>query len=211
MTRLLAFLAVSVVVICTPGPDTALTIRNTLAGGRRGGVWTAAGVAIGQSVWTLAASAGVAGLLRASEPAFLAVKVAGAAYLVVLGMQSLHAAWSRRGHGDAPARRASDRRARDPSLALRQGILSNLGNPKMAAFFTGLLPQFAPGGRPSFLALSLLGLVFCLLTFAWLAAYSFAVAKARVLLHRPRVRRALETLTGCVLVALGVRVAAEHR
>lgn len=89
---LAAFVAVSAVVICTPGQDTALTIRNTLAGGRRSGVSTAAGVALGQAVWTVAASTGLVALLTASEPAFRALKLAGACYLVFLGAQALYAA-----------------------------------------------------------------------------------------------------------------------
>ena len=90
--ELLAFLGISALVIVTPGQDTALTIRNTLAGGRRAGSFTALGVSTGQAVWTLAASAGVAALLVASEPAFIALKLAGAAYLVFLGAQALVAA-----------------------------------------------------------------------------------------------------------------------
>ena len=81
-----AFLGISLLVIVTPGPDTALTIRNTLLGGRRSGLFTAVGVALGQATWTLAASAGIAALLVASEPAFVALKLAGAAYLVILGL-----------------------------------------------------------------------------------------------------------------------------
>ena len=92
--QLLAFLGVAAVVIVVPGPDTALTVRNALAGGRRCGVATAAGVATGQAVWTLATGVGVAELLHASEPAFLVMKTAGAAYLVALGLQSL---WSAAG------------------------------------------------------------------------------------------------------------------
>ena len=89
LPHLLAFLGVAAVVIVVPGPDTALTVRNALAGGRRCGVATAAGVATGQAVWTLATGVGVAELLQASEPAFLVMKTAGAAYLVFLGLQSL--------------------------------------------------------------------------------------------------------------------------
>jgi threonine/homoserine/homoserine lactone efflux protein len=91
MTELLAFLGVSALVICTPGPDTALTVRNSIIGGRRAGVLTAAGIAAGQLVWTVAASVGIAGLLQASQPAFLALKIAGAAYLIFLGIQSIMA------------------------------------------------------------------------------------------------------------------------
>ncbi|TMF24751.1 MAG: LysE family translocator, partial [Chloroflexi bacterium] len=85
----LAFLGVSLLVICTPGQDTALTIRNTLAGGRRAGVATAAGVAAGQATWTVATSAGLAVVLAASEPIFFAIRLAGAAYLVFLGVRTL--------------------------------------------------------------------------------------------------------------------------
>jgi hypothetical protein len=87
--QLLAFLGVALLVIVVPGPDTALTVRNALTGGRRCGVATAAGVATGQAVWTIATSVGIAELIQASEPAFLALKLAGAAYLIALGIQSL--------------------------------------------------------------------------------------------------------------------------
>src|SRR5690349_7023919 len=92
MQQFIAFLGISILVIVTPGQDTALTIRNTLLGGRRAGAFTAIGVAGGQFVWTLAASAGVTALLLASEPAFVAVKYAGGAYLVFLGAQALYGA-----------------------------------------------------------------------------------------------------------------------
>jgi threonine/homoserine/homoserine lactone efflux protein len=207
MSQLLAFLGVSALVIVTPGQDTALTIKNTLAGGRRAGVATALGVSSGQAVWTVAASAGVAALLVASEPAFLVLKLAGAAYLVFLGAQALLAAL--RG---SPAHELDRAGARlSPGAGYRQGVVSNLGNPKMAVFFTSLLPQFAPAGGSSFAAMLALGLVFCALTFLWLAAYSAAVDRAGHVLRRPAVRRALDAVTGTVLVALGLRLAAQDR
>jgi threonine/homoserine/homoserine lactone efflux protein len=202
---LVAFVGVAVVVIVTPGPDTALTVRNTLAGGRWAGVRTAAGVVAGQAVWTLATSAGIAALLVASRPAFTALRYAGAAYLIYLGLRSLLAAV--RG-GDPPARR----QGRPPTVAaFRQGIVSNLANPKSAVFFTSLLPQFAPSGRASFPALLALGLVYCSITLAWLCASAVAVARVGVALRRPPVRRAVEAITGLVLTALGLRLATERR
>jgi threonine/homoserine/homoserine lactone efflux protein len=193
---------VAVLVIVTPGQDTALTIRNTLAAGRRAGSSTALGVSTGQAVWALAAAAGVAALLQASEPAFLAVRLAGAAYLVYLGVAALVLALRR-----SPTR--TDERAGRRSRRLApfgQGLISNLGNPKMAVFFTSLLPQFGN----SFLALLALGLVFCSLTLAWLAGYALAVAKAGGFLRRSGIRRALDGLTGAVLVGLGLRLAGER-
>ncbi|MGZ6644298.1 MAG: LysE family translocator, partial [Solirubrobacteraceae bacterium] len=204
------FVGVAALVIVTPGPDTALTVRNALLGGRRAGVATAAGVALGLAVWTAAASAGLAALLVASEPAFVAVKLAGAAYLVLLGAQTLlHALRGDRG-GEAGHRDRGRARLR-PAAALRQGLLNDLGNPKIAVFFTTLLPQFAPAHGAAFFTLLGLGLLFCAMTFAWLCAYSAAVARAGDLLRRPRLRRAMDAVMGAALVAVGVRVAVERR
>jgi threonine/homoserine/homoserine lactone efflux protein len=198
LAQLIAFLGVSAIVIATPGPDTALTIRNTLMGGRRAGIFTALGVSSGQAVWTLATAAGIAALLAASEPAFLVVKIAGSAYLVWLGLQAILAAV--RGH-----ERPTVREARSSSY--RQGLLSNLGNPKMAAFFPSLLPQFGA----SFSLLLALGMAFCLMTLAWLTAYAIVVARAGDFLSRSAIRRWVEAVTGAVLVALGLRLATERR
>ena len=208
MGALWAFVGVAAMVIVTPGPDTALTVRNALLGGRAAGMATAVGVALGLAVWTAAASAGIAALLVASEPAFVAVKLAGAAYLVLLGLQTLVHAWRGRpvdGHGEREAARLC------PGVALRQGLLNDLGNPKIAVFFTTLLPQFAPAHGPAFATLLAFGLLFCAMTFAWLCVYSAVVARAGRALRRPRVRRALDAVMGAALVAVGVRVAVERR
>ena len=205
LAGLAAFVGVGAIVIATPGQDTALTIRNTLLGGRRAGVFTALGVSTAQAVWALATSHGLAALLAASEPAFVALKLVGAAYLVWLGVHSLLAAW-----GGATERRRRDGRAMDGlglRTAYRQGVTSNLGNPKMAVFFTSLLPQFAG----SFAGLLALGVLFALMTLAWLSAYAAVVARAGDALRRPAVRRALDAVTGAVLVALGLRLASERR
>jgi threonine/homoserine/homoserine lactone efflux protein len=199
-----AFAGVSAVVIVTPGPDTAVTISGTLGGGRRGGLFTALGVCCGQAIWTLAASAGIAALLVASEPAFLAVKYAGAAYLAFLGLHAIGSALRRplvrpeAGPAAAPVRA--------PAACWRRGLLSDLGNPKMAVFFTSLLPQFGS----HFAGMAVLGLMFCAMTFAWLTCYVVAIARLGGLLSRARVRRAMDAAAGTVLVALGVRLATER-
>ena len=209
MDRLAAFVGIAVIVIVTPGPDTALTIRNTLLGGRAAGVRTALGVVSGQAVWTVATSAGIAALLVASEPAFRAVRLAGAAYLAYLGLLTLAGAIGPNRHVSVPGTCQAPNRHGE--VAYRQGLLSNLGNPKMAAFFTSLLPQFAPGGEASFAGLLALGLLFCTLTLVWLSAYAFAAARAGDVLRRSGVRRAIDAVTGAVLVAFGLRLATEKR
>ena len=205
MTDLAAFLVLATVVIVTPGPDTALTIRNSLLGGRPAGIATALGVALGQATWSVATSVGVVALLVAAEPAFMALRIAGAVYLVALGVQGL---WSAAHSRDEIGPQVAGPRLA-PARALRQGIISNLTNPKMAVFFPSLLPQFV--AAPSFVLLLGLGLVFCLMTLVWLAGYALAIARAGNALRRPRVRRAIEAVTGLVLVAFGIRVATASR
>jgi threonine/homoserine/homoserine lactone efflux protein len=215
---LLAFLGVSALVIMTPGPDTAMTIRNTLMGGRAGGLATALGVSTGLTIWALATSAGLAALLIASEPLFLAVKYAGAVYLIWLGLQSLRTAWRPGGAGNLPAAIARNAAAiprLSPRAAFRQGVISDLGNAKIAVFFTSLLPQFAPhgtaGGSADFGSLAALGLLFSGMTLLWLSGYALAVARLSHVLRRPSIRRTLDSITGATLIALGIRIAAEER
>ena len=192
---MIAFLVIAVVVIVSPGPDFALTVRNTVARGRQAGLWTSAGVVSGQLVWACAATAGVAALLVASRPAFLALRLVGAAYLIYLGVQSLLAAL--RG---TQAHRVS-RRGGSPYL---QGLLSNIGNPKMAIFFTSLLPQFGE----SFATLLGHALLFSTMTLLWLAF----VVRVGDALRIPAVRRTVDAVTGIVLVGCGSRLAVgSHR
>jgi threonine/homoserine/homoserine lactone efflux protein len=202
---LLAFVGVSLVVICTPGPDTALAIRNTLAGGRRGGVLTAAGVSTGQLSWTVASALGLVALLQASHTVFSWLKLAGAAYLIYLGVRSLISAWCRR----SAVGEVATARTLSGSAAFRQGLVSNLANPKMVAFFLSVLPQFIPPGWSPLAGFLGLGVAFCLLTFAWLSLYAVAVHGGRAFLGRPFVHRAVDTVAGAVLIALGARLATQ--
>jgi threonine/homoserine/homoserine lactone efflux protein len=189
----IAFLLVALVVIVSPGPDFALTVHRTVAAGRRSGLATALGVVSGQLVWGIATAVGLSALLVASRPAFFALRLVGAAYLVWLGVEALVAA--RRGVARPVRERGGS--------GYRQGLLSNVGNPKMAVFFTSLLPQFA-ASTPSLVAHSLL---FSSLTLAWLVV----VVRLGAALRVPALRRALDAVTGIVLVAFGVRLATERR
>lgn len=205
-----AFLGVSILLIVTPGPDMALVMRNALRGGRTAAVATGWGVVAGLVVWTLAASVGLATLLVASEPAFVAVKLVGAAYLIYLGTQALWSARRAGGQHESLSDQSGGRRT-SALKAARQGLLCNLGNPKAGVIFTSFLPQFLPEGGASFSALLLLGLIFCTLGFLWLTFYATVVARLGDVLRRPRIRRTIEALTGGVLIALGLRLTTAHR
>ncbi len=135
MHGLVLFAGLAVVLTLTPGPATALVIRSALRGGRRGALLTTLGNSVGVLFWGVASAAGIAALVSASEVAFLVLKVAGAAVLVVLGFQS----WRR--HEPADSRRTTGRPFRD-------GVVTSLANPKLATvFFVALFPQFLSGGH----------------------------------------------------------------
>lgn len=202
---ILTFLAISAVVIITPGQDTALTVRNTIAGGRQGGIATAFGVACGQMVWALATDVGVITILTASETIFTTIKLLGAAYLVFLGLQALHRAFA--GSDASGPENQREQKTLSSHTGFIQGLISNLCNPKMAAFFASLLPQFISPGPSAFGVTILLGLTFCTMTFFWLAGYAAAITKAGHVLRWPKVARTLEGITGFTILALGIRVA----
>jgi RhtB (resistance to homoserine/threonine) family protein len=206
--HLLVFVGVAAIVILLPGPDTAVVTKNVLLHGRRAALGASAGVGAGLSVWTLAAAVGLASMIRASEVAFTVLKVVGALYLMWLGFQALRAA--RHATADDP-RRPAARPTVGASGGFRQGFLSDLANPKIGIFFTSLLPQFVDPGRPVLLPFMALGAVFVLMTVLWLGAYCLIAARAAETLQRPRVRAALDRVTGVVLIAIGFRLVTEHR
>ncbi|HEX3976945.1 MAG TPA: LysE family translocator [Solirubrobacteraceae bacterium] len=207
--HLLVFIGVAAIVIIIPGPDTAVVTKNVLIHGRRTGLGTSLGVSAGLSIWTIAAAVGVASLVRASELAFTVLKLAGALYLVWLGIQAVRAAG--RQLGDDHPSRAASRPVMGARGGFRQGFLSDLANPKIGIFFTSLLPQFVSAGHAVLVPFLILGAIFVAMTVLWLLAYTLVAARAAQTLMRPRVRVALDRFTGVVLIGLGVRLAVERR
>ena len=206
-----AFLLISIFVIVTPGPDTAVTVRNTLLGGRIAGVATALGIALGQWTWALATSAGLVAVLLASEPIFNAIRWAGAAYLIWLGVQTLRSALTPVPGSSMAAGIAQEAPLLGAPAAFRQGLLSDLGNPKMAVFFASVLPQFAPEGQGMLSALALLGVMFSAMTLAWLTLYAVVIASLGDAFRRSAIKRATEGLMGAALIGFGARIAYEQR
>jgi RhtB (resistance to homoserine/threonine) family protein len=206
--HLLVFIGVAAIVIVVPGPDTAVVTKNVLVHGRRAALGTSLGVSAGLSVWTLAAAVGVASVVRASAVAFTVLKLVGALYLVWLGLQALRAAGRAGSGADHPT---AHKQALGAIGGFRQGLLSDLANPKIGIFFTSLLPQFVDPRHSVLLPFLALGAVFVLMTVIWLSAYCLIAARAAETLQRPRVKAAMDRVTGLVLIALGLRLALEHR
>jgi threonine/homoserine/homoserine lactone efflux protein len=206
MEDVVAFAAIAAVIVVVPGPDMALVLRNGVAYGRHAAVATALGISAGLLVWALAAALGIAALLHASGTAFTLLKLAGAAYLVWLGVRALRDAW--RGSWDGSSEGGSQRRKAVP---FREGLLSNPFNPKIAVVYTTLIPQFVDRGGSEVAQTFLLAGVFIAMGLLWLTAYALLVAKIGALLRRSSVRRLANALAGTVLTALGVRLALERR
>jgi threonine/homoserine/homoserine lactone efflux protein len=212
ITHFLVFVGVSAIVIVIPGPDTVVVTKNLLLHGRRTALASSFGVGCGLSVWTLAAAVGIASLLKASAVAFTVLKFGGAAYLIWIGVQAFRTA----GHPiDAASVAGGASPRQQPALGgragFRQGMLSDLANPKIGIFFTSLLPQFVDAGRPVLLPSLILGGVFVAMTIVWLAFYCVLAARLIDTITRPSVRAVMDRVTGTVLIALGLRLAAEHR
>lgn len=205
MSPMLAATLTLAVLTVTPGPDVAVVTRAALSRGLAHAFRTASGIITGLLAWGLLTVAGLAALLAASATAYTAVKLLGAAYLVWLGVQSL---WrSRRSEaGDRP----SSHQVVD-SRPWRTGFVTNILNPKIAVFYTGLLPQLVPAGAPEVPGLVALVVLHAVLSLAFLGGYSVVVTRFAACLQRPRVRRALDAVTGLALVGFGVRVVASGR
>lgn len=201
--RLLAFVGIAIAVVVIPGPDMALVARNVLRHGRRAGFATSAGICTGILVWAIAAGLGVSTILATSATAFTALKLAGAAYLIYLGIATLRA-------HDASPMVVTGGSGLPWRRAWLQGLVSALLNPKLGVFFLTLLPQFiAPGDPPGVRAMQL-AVVFDLIGLVWLLAYSAMLGAVGAVLGRPGPRRLMRWVAGTILVGLGARVALER-
>ncbi|WP_030020010.1 LysE family translocator [Streptomyces monomycini] len=193
MPNLIGYTTVAGLIVVSPGADTLVVIRNALHGGGRSAVQTAAGVCIGLVAWAVASVAGLSAVLAASPALFTAIKIAGAAYLVFLGIRAIVSARRPIGDLDTPTR-----------LNWRQGALTSLGNPKVGVFYTSFLPQFIPAGSGSLpVSLTLAG-IHIALSFLCLCAYALLVLRLGNIFKRDGWRRALETVGGGALCAIGI-------
>lgn len=207
LPALLTFAAAGALVVLIPGPDTLVMLRSVVLHGRRSAALTALGILTGLSIWASAAAIGLTALLRASHDGYLALRLAGAAYLLYIGIQALR-------NRAAAARGAGAPDFEPPRLKLigkgfRAGLTTDLLNPKVGVFFITFLPAFIPHGAPA-AALTLgMGAVFVAETALYLGAMLIFVERLTRWLRSERFQRRLNRATGLVLIGFGVRLAVE--
>jgi threonine/homoserine/homoserine lactone efflux protein len=198
--HLAAFVATVALLAMLPGANNAAITRQTLLAGRSAGLLTVAGSSTGILVWAGAAAVGLSGVLLANPGAYLALRLAGAAVLVLLGAQALWAA-RRPIVPSAEGGRAGRR-------SFVAGLATSLGNPKAGVVAVALVPQFVTAHGPVLVSSMALGVVWATVSGAWFCLYVWTIDKVRARASRPRVQRLLRAVTGVVLLGLGIAVAA---
>ncbi|MEO9139055.1 MAG: LysE family translocator [Jatrophihabitans sp.] len=202
LVALLTFTVAATLIVLLPGPDTLVVLRSIARGGRPVAARTAAGILVGLTVWVGVAALGLAAVLRASEVAYEVLRVAGAIYLVWLGVQSL------RSLRRAASASASERRSL-VGTGFVAGLVTNLLNPKVGVFFVTFLPGFVPRGYAVGTTPLLFGALFIVLSVAYYAAVLAAAGMVAEWTSRPSVRRRMDALTGAVLIGFGARLVTE--
>lgn len=207
-TALATFTVAATLIVLLPGPDTLVVLRNLLRHGRRRAAATVAGVLSGLALWVGAAALGLSAVLRASHDAYAVLRVAGAVYLVWLGLATLRA---RRPALGTPRELAAGDTARSGLLGTGYGagLATDLLNPKVGVFFVTFLPAFVPRGRPVGTTSILFGAIFIALTAAYFAVLLVLAGRITGWMRDPRIQRRLDRATGLVLVGFGVRLAVE--
>ncbi|MDB5786186.1 LysE family translocator [Caballeronia mineralivorans] len=201
MPNFLLFLAASIAITVAPGPDNLQVLARGISQGRAAGLVAALGFAAGISFHTTLAALGVAALLKSSPMAFEAVKLAGAAYLVWIGIKAIRSKGLSSAH---------ERPSQPLAVVFRQSVIGNLLNPKVTLFFIVFLPQFVNphGGQSVMLQMFELGGVFMLQTVAVFSVFGVAAGIIGAYLkRRPRVGVWLDRLAGATFIGLGIRVA----
>lgn len=200
------FLAAGVLLNLTPGPDTVYILGRSIAHGRRAGVASAFGICVGSIFHTCAAAFGLSAFLATSAWAFSAVRLAGAAYLIFLGLRAL----LRREHDLHVLAKFEQN---NPVAAFRQGILTNVLNPKVALFFLAFLPQFIDSATPSKMAaLLILGLTFVMTGTIWCLVLAwFAATFSARLRGNAAIAAVLNRAVGSLFIFLGLRLAVAAR
>ena len=200
-----SYLVIVILVVLAPGPDTAVLLKSSLAGGARGGLMAMFGIFTGNIVQGTAAALGLGAVIAHSQPVFTTLRWLGVAYLCYLGIQALRGAW----RGDYDALDAAARSRGGLLRRFREGFLSNITNPKVLVLYLSVLPQFLNPATTSTGEALLLAYTVAVLGSLWLLVLLFFVHRVRAWLAKRTVRRSLDAVPVTALIGFGAALAAE--
>jgi threonine/homoserine/homoserine lactone efflux protein len=209
LNHIAAFAVASLLVSMAPGLTTVVIMRQSVRFGRSAGVAAVVGNETGWLLWSVAAALGLSALLLASQLAYDAMRITGAIVLAFLGVKIVWQA--RRGAFVQPGKAETPEQSPSRWQSYRLGLMTNLANPKAGVFAIAFLPQFVPAGAPVPATLLLLAIASTLIDLIWYLAVVVLITRAKQLFQRPAIRRRLEYVSGTVLMALALRLAAEAR
>lgn len=190
----------------SPGIDTALITKRTIADGRTDGYKMGLGITAGSLVHTFAAAFGLSAILMQSAAAFEIIKYAGAVYLIYLGLSSFISMKKKKDAGIETEVESDMKKS-----AFKQGLLSNVLNPKVAMFFLTFLPQFVKTGENASQQLIIMGIIYTLLSISWFFIYVYFINYMREWLMSPKVQRVMDKATGLVLIGFGLKLALDKQ
>jgi len=209
-SQMLVFITIAAVLTVTPGADTALVTKNVITRGRTSAFFTSFGIVLGCMIHATLSALGLSAVLSRSATFFEVVKLVGAFYLIYIGAVSL---WSGiRGNSAPPVNAEFQERTTERRLrSFTEGLFTNLLNPKVALFYLTFLPQFIAAGEPVLKKSLFLALLHVVMGLAWLITFASLLDKMRGLFSRSSVRRKLETVSGGLLIAFGLKLAIAKR
>jgi threonine/homoserine/homoserine lactone efflux protein len=204
-TSLAAFVATVALLAMLPGANNASITRQTLMAGRRAGLLAVAGASTGILIWATAAAVGLSAVLLANPGAYLALRIGGAAVLLILGLQCLWAL--HRGPTAGPAPAGDGRKAATGRGSFAIGVATSLGNPKAGVVAVSLIPQFVTAHGPVLASSIALGAIWALISGGWFCLYVWILNKGRTRATKPSIQRLMHAATGLTMVGLGIAVA----
>ena len=210
LQNLISFTILAGLLTMLPGLDTAQVLRSVTVGGIKNAYATVGGIFVGVWIWGLAAALGISALLVASHLAYTAVKWAGAAYLIYLGLKML---WESRkiSEESIQANMLTSGQKSTLKRTFYRALAINLTNPKTGVFYIAILPQFLPEEFPAILGGLLLSTIHNFLALIWFTMMIFGANFAKETLRNPRVQKIIERTSGIALIGFGLRVAVEKQ
>lgn len=206
MENYFLFVIMSILLIILPGPDTAITTKNTISAGQSAGLKTLFGICCALLIHTLAAVVGLSAIIVKSALLFSIFKYVGAVYLVYLGIKAL---WSLKNKTTSAGSESTNESKYANKSFFKQGFLTNILNPKVAVFFLTFLPQFVDTGADTFIPFIIMGMTYTVLTAIWSVFYVYLINQISAFMKKPRTQTIIEGLTGAVLILFGIKLALE--